>query len=258
MNTYITFTRRNEAPLLPLWQAGIRRLDPCSQCVAVVQQAVASMPLPRGIQRLVANFDRGANLTGLACIHGVLATMAGLGKLTGGPVIKLDASCILASTAWLGQLEGARDFVFFEGLALAPQTAIFACTAHGAIAIQKQLQPWPWRQDDLPAVQAIYQLAIKSLGRKCTLEPSGKYPLLSMEPIYYGAPALLHCPAAAINCNAPIEGVPRIARTRRGMKLALRALYHRHGLSSVLDAPGNNASPNLTICEASSDSRGLK
>ena len=98
--------------------AGKARLATCTipadwPVVWVVDACDASLPMPTGVERLVAPFARGPNLAGPAACLGVADVLAGLAA-SHGRVAKIDSDCLLVSPDFLfqGDLAGMAHQTF--------------------------------------------------------------------------------------------------------------------------------------------------
>lgn len=159
---FITFTCARDADLVHLWAAAVRRLAPDAMLVCAVDQADASMPLPRKCRRVVTTFDRQGNLNGVPAVQGILRTLATVGEeLEAEVVVKMDCDTFLTGASWLNWLE-TLEYVGFEGGT--PLTATGICYAMRTSAVRRladAVQPWPWQtKGKMPEDQTIYSLAM--------------------------------------------------------------------------------------------------
>lgn len=91
---YVSFTHSPDGPLFHLAASRILTLDPDATIVAVTEEASPLPPacLPPGVIQRSSSFDRSGNLNGLACIEGMLRTMADLClEFDSTHIIKFDA-----------------------------------------------------------------------------------------------------------------------------------------------------------------------
>jgi len=227
---YLTFTCRRDADLLPLWAAGIRRVDPSATLVAAVDEADRDMPLPSGVHRLATNFDRGGNLNGLACCTGIVATCLHLATLTGSPVCKIDSDTILLGDDWLSpMIAGNYDYIGYEGcIPLCASGLCYAITAPGARILLRELENWRWSRNNLPEDRTISRLAIMLLRDRALLVPWGRGEhIISFTAACYGTPTAITAADVAVHCAqdtliAGYGSAPRTAITRRAMRHVLR------------------------------------
>lgn len=91
---FVSFTHAPDGPLFHLAASRILELDPDATIVAVTEDASPLPPacLPPGVIQRSSTFDRAGNLNGLACIEGMLRTMADLClEFDSTHIVKFDA-----------------------------------------------------------------------------------------------------------------------------------------------------------------------
>lgn len=91
---YACFTHAPDGPLFHMAASRILALDPDATIIAVTEEASPLPPacLPPGVLQRSSSFDRSGNLNGLACIEGMLRTMADLClEFDSTHIVKFDA-----------------------------------------------------------------------------------------------------------------------------------------------------------------------
>ena len=227
---FVTFTCARDAGLVHLWAAAVRRLAPDALLVCAVDQADATMALPRKCLRVVTTFDRQGNLNGIPAVQGILATLAAVGEELGADVVvKMDCDTVLTGASWLRWLENV-DFLGFEGGVPLTATGIcYAVRTSAARRLADAVKPWRWRTTGkFPEDQTIFSLAL--LHTNGTLIPweTGKM-VQAFLPPHFTLPDIPLQAGAAVHCGQEEflaeygSSSNRAALIKRAMVCLLRA-----------------------------------
>jgi hypothetical protein len=208
---YVCFTYEKDLRLLALTSARVRQLDPDAVFVAVPDRAAfSSMSVPEGVIQHVSNFDRGGNLNGLACIDGMLRTMAELMDLYQAEhCIKIDADCWCNNLMpWVkSATDNAFDYLATERWHFGqPAGYIYRLSRRlvgrllDDIAARRSAGLFP-PSNKFPEDQTIYALAMQNRaqcalvpfvsGRStglCEVEPEHLYRALAADVVHLGEP----------------------------------------------------------------------
>lgn len=199
---FLTFTCSRDASLVHLWAAAVRRLAPDALLVCAVDQADATMALPRKCRRIVTTFDRQGNLNGIPAVQGILCTLASVGEEFGAEVVvKMDCDTFLTGASWLRWLE-AVDFLGFEGGV--PLTATGICYAVRTAAARRMadaVQTWRWRTTGkFPEDQTIFSLSMMHTNSALVPWSNGAM-VQAFLPTHFHLPEIPLQAGAAVHCG---------------------------------------------------------
>lgn len=235
---FITFTCARDASLVHLWAAAVRRLAPDALLVCAVDQADATMALPRKCLRVVTTFDRQGNLNGIPAVQGILGTLAAVGEELGADiVVKMDCDTVLTGASWLRWLEEVEFLGFEGGVPLTATGICYAVRTTAARRLADAVQPWRWRTTGkFPEDQTIFSLALLHTRARLVPWETGKM-VQAFLPPHFQLPEIPLQACAAVHCGqAEFLAEYGSASTRAELVKSAMVCLLRAGARAGLDA----------------------